>query len=387
MITPKKTLYKWFSNFMKPAQEHFRALIDSFYHKNEPIPMSSIDGLSKAIEDTVSAKQLLNHINDTEAHSALFDELKRQIQAIQTILQVDDVNLDTLQEIVTELKSNAKLQELIDKKVNKEEGKGLSSNDFTNELKQKLEKVGLFEEKTGAYNLGNGDEVKKYYLTNSDGDIDVTALPINSAVEIYNFSDSVKKIKVGGKFFGALPFVGKKGSKVLLKKLNDGTLFIEQFNKKMFFEAFPKPELSHYRRVEFNKTENITININRNNGYAYCYIAIPIEGVKSESIISFSFDKELSTVGSTYSLVFYHSQLTSIAFSSSIDGSEDMFGCVLNTPLREIGKVEVPIPIDSTYNINYALLCYELSGMPENLDTGDGSVDLVFNKPTVVVKN
>lgn len=387
MITPKKTLYKWFSNFMKPAQEHFRALIDSFYHKNESIPMSSIDGLSKAIEDTVSAKQLLNHINDTEAHSALFDELKRQIQAIQTILQVDDVNLDTLQEIVTELKSNAKLQELIDKKVNKEEGKGLSSNDFTNELKQKLEKVGLFEEKTGAYNLGNGDEVKKYYLTNSDGDIDVTALPINSAVEIYNFSDSVKKIKVGGKFFGALPFVGKKGSKVLLKKLNDGTLFIEQFNKKMFFEAFPKPELSHYRRVEFNKTENITININRNNGYAYCYIAIPIEGVKSESIISFSFDKELSTVGSTYSLVFYHSQLTSIAFSSSIDGSEDMFGCVLNTPLREIGKVEVPIPIDSTYNINYALLCYELSGMPENLDTGDGSVDLVFNKPTVVVKN
>ena len=212
-------------------------------------------------------------------------------------------------------------------------------------------------------------------------------MPTNSAVEIYNFSDSVKKIKVGGKFFGGLPYVGKKGSKVLLKKLNDGTLFIEQFNKKMFFEAFPKPELSHYRRVEFNKTENITININRNNGYAYCYIAIPIEGVKSESIISFSFDKELSTVGSTYSLVFYHSQLTSIAFSSSIDGSEDMFGCVLNTPLREIGKVEVPIPIDSTYNINYALLCYELSGMPENFETGDGSVNLVFNKPTVVVKN
>ena len=386
-MTPKKTLKKWFSNFMKPAQEHFSAWIDSYWHKSEQIPMSNIEGLSRAIENTASAGQLLNHINDTNAHRGLFDELKKQIQAIQTILQVDDVNLDTLQEIVTELKANTKLQELIDKKVNKEDGKGLSSNDFTNELKQKLEKVGLFEEKTGAYNLGNGDEVKKYYLTNSDGDIDVTALPINSAVEIYNFSDSVKKIKVGGKFFGGLPYVGKKGSKVLLKKLNDGTLFIEQFNKKMFFEAFPKPELSHYRRVEFNKTENITININRNNGYAYCYIAIPIEGVKSESIISFSFDKELSTVGSTYSLAFYHSQLTSIAFSSSIDGSEDMFGCVLNTPLREIGKVEVPIPIDSTYNINYALLCYELSGMPENFETGDGSVNLVFNKPTVVVKN
>lgn len=138
-MTPKKTLKKWFSNLMKPAQEHFAAWIDSFWHKSEQIPMSNIEGLSRAIENTVSAGQLLNHINDTNAHRALFDELKNQIQAIHTILQVDDVNLDTLQEIVTLLKSNTKLQELIDKKVNKEEGKDLSSNDFTNELKQKLE--------------------------------------------------------------------------------------------------------------------------------------------------------------------------------------------------------------------------------------------------------
>lgn len=124
---------------MKPAQEHFAAWIDSYWHKDEEIPMSKIDGLSRAIENTVSAKQLLNHLDDTNAHHALFEELKRQIQAIQTILQVDDVNLDTLQEIVTELKANTKLQELIDKKVNKEDGKSLSTNDFTNEHKQKLE--------------------------------------------------------------------------------------------------------------------------------------------------------------------------------------------------------------------------------------------------------
>ena len=124
---------------MKPAQEHFAAWIDSYWHKSESIPMGNIEGLSRAIENTASAGQLLNHINDTNAHRALFDELKSQIQAIQTILQVDDVNLDTLQEIVTELKANTKLQELIDKKVNKEEGKGLSANDFTNEHKQKLE--------------------------------------------------------------------------------------------------------------------------------------------------------------------------------------------------------------------------------------------------------
>ena len=116
MITPKKTLYKWFSNFMKPAQEHFRALIDSFYHKNEPIPMSSIEGLSLAIESTASAKQLLNHLDDTNAHRNLFD-----------------------------------------KKVDKEEGKGLSSNDFTNELKQKLEGISPLVGKYFSSNLIQGN--------------------------------------------------------------------------------------------------------------------------------------------------------------------------------------------------------------------------------------
>lgn len=157
MITQKKTLKKWFSNFMKPAQEHFSAWIDSYWHKNEQIPMSNIEGLSRAIENTASAGQLLNHINDTNAHRGLFDELKNQIQAIQTILRVDDVNLDTLQEIVTELKSNTKLQELIDKKVNKEEGKGLSSNDFTNELKQKLEGISPLVGKYFSSNLIQGN--------------------------------------------------------------------------------------------------------------------------------------------------------------------------------------------------------------------------------------
>ena len=97
-MTPKKTLKKWFSNLMKPAQEHFAAWIDSFWHKSEKIPMDTIEGLPRAIENTVSAGQLLNHINDTNAHRALFDE-----------------------------------------KVDKEDGKGLSANDFTNEHKDKLE--------------------------------------------------------------------------------------------------------------------------------------------------------------------------------------------------------------------------------------------------------
>ena len=108
---------------MKPAQEHFAAWIDSYWHKSEQIPMKNIEGLSRAIESTASAGQLLNHINDTNAHRNLFD-----------------------------------------KKVDKEDGKGLSANDFTNEHKQKLEGLqptdvsGLLPK--GGYE-GTGQELKQ----------------------------------------------------------------------------------------------------------------------------------------------------------------------------------------------------------------------------------
>lgn len=191
MITQKKTLKKWFSNFMKPAQEHFSAWIDSYWHKNEQIPMSSIDGLSKAIENTISAKQLLNHLDDTNAHRNLFDKkvdkeegkglssndftnehkqkleglqptdvsgllpkggydgtgqqlkeaidgLQTKMQQVETTLSVDDADFDTLQEIATQVKSNKNLEQLLTGKVDKEEGKGLSQENFTTELANKI---------------------------------------------------------------------------------------------------------------------------------------------------------------------------------------------------------------------------------------------------------
>lgn len=97
-MTAIETLKQWFSNLKKPTQEQFWAWLDSFWHKSEKIPMASVEGLDKLVEGTASAEQLSNHLNDTQAHKVLFD-----------------------------------------KKVDKVEGKELSSNDFTNEYKEKLE--------------------------------------------------------------------------------------------------------------------------------------------------------------------------------------------------------------------------------------------------------
>nr|DAT23173.1 MAG TPA: hypothetical protein [Bacteriophage sp.] len=216
-MTPKKTLKKWFSNLMKPAQEHFAAWIDSYWHKSELISMSNIEGLSRAIENTVSAKQLLNHLEDTNAHRTLFDQkvdkedgkglsandftnehkekleglqptdtsgllpkggydgtgqhlkeaidgLQTKMQQVETTLSVDDTSLDTLQEIVSQVKDNKNLETLLISKVDKEDGKGLSANDFTNEHKDKLEGLqptdtsGLLPK--GGYD-GTGQELKE----------------------------------------------------------------------------------------------------------------------------------------------------------------------------------------------------------------------------------
>ena len=98
MITPISTLKRRFANFLKPTQEHFWAWMDSYWHKDENIPMNKVEGLSTALEGTASAEQLRNHLTDSQAHKGLFDG-----------------------------------------KVDKVPGKILSSNDFTNELRTKLE--------------------------------------------------------------------------------------------------------------------------------------------------------------------------------------------------------------------------------------------------------
>jgi len=97
-MTALTTLYNWFSDLKKPTGAQFRALIDSFWHKGEKIPMTGIEGLSTLIEGTASASQLKSHLEDSQAH-----------------------------------------RELLDKKVDKVAGKNLSTEDFTTELRQKLE--------------------------------------------------------------------------------------------------------------------------------------------------------------------------------------------------------------------------------------------------------
>ncbi len=96
-MATREQLKNWFSNLKKPNQSQFWAWIDSFVHKEDKIPMDAVEGLDKALQDTASDTQFQAHLTDNQAHSDLFAQ-----------------------------------------KVDKEEGKGLSTNDYSDEEKQKV---------------------------------------------------------------------------------------------------------------------------------------------------------------------------------------------------------------------------------------------------------
>lgn len=129
MATEKKTLKQWFSNFKKPTQEQFWAWLDSFWHKSEKIPMAVIEDLESSLEKVATSEQLNNHESDLQAHSDLFAQ-----------------------------------------KVDKEQGKGLSTNDFTDAYKQQIDDLQL-------------PDLTPYLL---NGGYDGTAQDLKNAVDLIN---------------------------------------------------------------------------------------------------------------------------------------------------------------------------------------------------------
>lgn len=51
MATDKNTLKNWFKTGLKPLQAHFWAWLDSYWHKDEKIPMQNIEGIDTALEN------------------------------------------------------------------------------------------------------------------------------------------------------------------------------------------------------------------------------------------------------------------------------------------------------------------------------------------------
>ncbi|MBI9064884.1 MAG: hypothetical protein JEZ14_23055 [Marinilabiliaceae bacterium] len=59
-LTPINTLKEWFRRGLKPTQQQFWDWLDSFWHKDEPIPSASIDGLQGLLDAKVDKKDTVD---------------------------------------------------------------------------------------------------------------------------------------------------------------------------------------------------------------------------------------------------------------------------------------------------------------------------------------
>lgn len=110
---------------------------------------NKVDKVSgKGLSTNDLTNELLNKLNTLSNYDDT--NVQKQINDIKLILTTDDVDFDTLQELVNALKNNvssiADIFQALNQKVDKIAGKGLSTNDFTTTEKNKLASLSNYDD-------------------------------------------------------------------------------------------------------------------------------------------------------------------------------------------------------------------------------------------------
>lgn len=69
MSTPLHTIFSWFETGDYPTEAQFKETFSSFFHKDYPIPMESIEGFGELFQLFASAEEFKKHLADPKAHS------------------------------------------------------------------------------------------------------------------------------------------------------------------------------------------------------------------------------------------------------------------------------------------------------------------------------
>jgi hypothetical protein len=68
------TIKNWFKTGSKPTQAQFWSTWDSFWHKEEKIPINAIENIETILSEKSSVEALENHLTDASAHAELFEQ-------------------------------------------------------------------------------------------------------------------------------------------------------------------------------------------------------------------------------------------------------------------------------------------------------------------------
>ena len=156
------TIKNWFKTGLKPTQAQFWSTWDSFWHKDDKIPVSSIDGLDNLITGKADTEALNNHIDNNDVHKT-----ETQIQQI-----VDDskdfsgTQVDRLKDLVYSVLSHV----------------------FT--LDQSLIEKGVNVALTATYNIHNNDDTATHYFVDGVEQNIATIDGANHVVDLGTVNDT-----------------------------------------------------------------------------------------------------------------------------------------------------------------------------------------------------
>jgi hypothetical protein len=161
-----------------------------------------------ALDLKVSVNAIVNTLTSTATDAPLSaaqgKALKDTIDGINALLSSDDPALDTLQELVDFVKANdgdlsnltvaniAGLQAALDAKVDQVTGKGLSTNDFTDTLKNKLDGVENGAQVNVGTNLALTGTGNTRQITSSTGGSATIPIASTTNAGLLSFEDKVK---------------------------------------------------------------------------------------------------------------------------------------------------------------------------------------------------
>lgn len=95
------TIKSWFKTGLRPTSSQFSATWDSFFHKDDTIPVSKIENLDNRFSDKTDKEVFQFHEGSDEAHNELFTGLRNEFVGLSTINFKGLAERDTVPEIPT----------------------------------------------------------------------------------------------------------------------------------------------------------------------------------------------------------------------------------------------------------------------------------------------
>ena len=192
IYTEKSTLKNWFRSKLKPTQGQFWAWMDSYWHKGEKLPITTIDGLGEAVD----GKAPIVHYHDqyaTNDATSLSNENVEQWKKKLNVdnLQFDDQTISLTNEYVDFGLTNVSKQAQFNQAIYESNASKLKEPTYEGDSEEYPYLVGIDEEgysaKISVNTIGKVKTVNNQE-PDSSGNIDISDLSMDWTNPVHKFS-------------------------------------------------------------------------------------------------------------------------------------------------------------------------------------------------------